>query len=71
MGSQADYSATRFNPSAPFGAVFFWLDAYLLTQGCTIVKTSHDPVVQFGGVSASTLTDTGSAIQVNFNGVAR
>ena len=43
---------------------------YLFIQGGTTGDTSDDLVLQFGGVSASTLTDAGSAVQVNFSGVA-
>ena len=43
---------------------------YLFIQGGTSSDTSDDLIVQFGGLSATNLTDAGSAIQVNFSGAA-
>ena len=43
---------------------------YLFIQGGTTTDTSDDLIVQFGGLSATNLTDAGSAIQVNFSGKA-
>ena len=43
---------------------------YLFIQGGTTNDTSDDLIVQFGGLSATNLTDAGSAIQVNFSGTA-
>ena len=42
----------------------------LFIQGGTTTDTSDDLIVQFGGLSATNLTDAGSAIQVNFSGAA-